>query len=90
MTGVPFSTDVFFGPEATRAMGAAFDKVCRSLRDTGQPSLIKEIIAKRIIDLAREGDRDPDHLSYITLKSLGFDAGASCSRRGAEGRPTGG
>ena len=80
MTGVPFSTDLFFEPDVTRAMGMAFDKVCRFLDDTGQPGLVREIIAKRIIDLAREGDRDPDHLCDTTLKSLGFNAGSSRSR----------
>src|SRR4029077_6462561 len=50
-TGAPVPQDTFFGPEATRVMGAAFDKVCRSLHDSGQPSIVKEVIAKRIIDL---------------------------------------
>jgi hypothetical protein len=52
--------------------GAVFDKACRSLHDTGQPGIVKEIIAKRIIALAREGDNDPDHLCETTLKALGF------------------
>src|ERR1700754_4003134 len=30
------------------------------------------IVAKRIIDLVREGDTDPDHLCEATLKTLGF------------------
>jgi hypothetical protein len=80
MTAVAVGQEGFFGPEATRAMGAAFDKACRSLQNTGQPSIVKEVIAKRIIDLAREGDSDPDHLCDMTLKSLGFDAGCNCSR----------
>ena len=71
-SGIPFSQDAFFGPNATHAMGAAFDKACRSLHDTGQPGIVKEIIAKRIITLAREGDNDPDHLCETTWKALGF------------------
>jgi hypothetical protein len=74
---VPFSQDVFFGPDGTRAMGAAFDKACRSL--PGQPDIVKEVIAKRIIDLARAGDSDPDHLCDVALKLLGCDPSLDCS-----------
>jgi hypothetical protein len=63
---------VFFGPDAVRAMGAAFDKTCQSLHDAGQPDVVKEVIAKRIISLARDGERDPDRLCDETLKALGF------------------
>ena len=65
--------DMVFGPDATRAMGAAFDKACRSLQDTGQPSIVQEVIARRIIELAREGDSDPDRLCDMTLKTLGYE-----------------
>jgi hypothetical protein len=67
--------DVAFGPDATRAMGAAFDKACRSLRDCSQAPVVREIIAKHIIDLARDGERDPDHLCDATLRDLGFVPG---------------
>ena len=61
-------------------MGTAFDKVCRSLHDSGQPRFVKEVIAKRIIDLAREGESDPERLCDMTLKSLGFGAGSNCAK----------
>jgi hypothetical protein len=63
--------NVFFGPDATRAMGMAFDKACLLL--PGQPNLVREIIAKRIIDLTREADNNSDHLCDVALKSLGLD-----------------
>ena len=59
-------------------MGAAFDKVCRSLHDSGRPSIVKEVIAERIIELAREGESDSEQLCAMTLKSLGF--GANCAK----------
>jgi hypothetical protein len=71
VTRIPHFQDVFFGPEVTRAMGIAFDKACCLL--PSQPTLVKEVMAKRIIDLAREGDINPDHLCDVTLKSLGLD-----------------
>jgi hypothetical protein len=64
----------FFGPDATRTMGAAFDKVCRSLGGDDQPDVVKEVIARKIIELTRKGDSDPDHLCMMTLKNLGLDA----------------
>ena len=61
-------------------MGAAFDKVCRSLHNSGQPSIVKEVIAKRIIDLAREGESDSEQLCDMTLKSLDFGAGCNFTK----------
>ena len=78
-SGIPFSQDVFFGPNTSHAMVTAFDKACRSLHDAGQPGIAREIVAKRILDLAREGDTDPDHLCEATLKALGFDRSADRS-----------
>jgi hypothetical protein len=69
---LPYSQEMFYDPDATGAMGAAFDKAFRSLHDAGQPDIVKEIIAKRIISLARDGERDPDRLCDETLKALGF------------------
>jgi hypothetical protein len=49
--------DAAFGPEATRAMSAAFDDVCRTLKVNGD-ARAREAIAMRIIDLARRGEHD--------------------------------
>ena len=51
-----------FDPAATHVMGEAFDCACRSLRGIGQVDSVREIIAKRIIEVAREGERDPNRL----------------------------
>jgi hypothetical protein len=48
------------------------DRVCHSLRDNGQPDLVRQIIAKRIIEVARKGERDPDELCARALQALGF------------------
>jgi hypothetical protein len=60
-----------FGPDDTRAMGAAFEKACQTFRGGGQPDIAKEIIAKRIIALAQEGELDPDRLCERTLAAIG-------------------
>ncbi len=63
--------DAVFGPDDSRAMGAAFEKACQTLRGGGQPDIAKESIAKRIIALAQEGERDPDRLCEHTLAAIG-------------------
>jgi hypothetical protein len=51
---------VAFDDDATQAMGEAFDRACHSLHDNGQPDLVRQIIAKRIIEMARKGERGRD------------------------------
>jgi len=55
----------------TEIMGEAFDSACKELHDTGQPSIVYEVIAKRIIDSVRAGERDPVRLRNIGLAALG-------------------
>jgi hypothetical protein len=72
MAVLPFFLGPAFNIDATHAMGEAFDRACHSLHDLGQPDIVREIIAKRIIDAARDGERDPNELSAQALKALGF------------------
>jgi hypothetical protein len=44
----------------------------REASDIGQPDLVREIIAKRIIEVARDGERNPDELCARALQTLGF------------------
>jgi hypothetical protein len=62
-----------FDDEATRIMGEAFDAACEGLQDGGQPDLVREIIAKRIIEAAKKGERDPVRLRNAGLAALGYD-----------------
>jgi hypothetical protein len=51
---LPFiRNSVDFDDEATRIMGEAFDAACKDLHDTGQPIIVKEVIAQRIINEGR-------------------------------------
>jgi hypothetical protein len=68
---LPFQ-NATFDADATHVMGEAFDRACYSLHDVGQPDLVREIIAKRIIQVARDGERNPDELCVRALKALGF------------------
>jgi hypothetical protein len=66
----PFLTGERFDPEAKRAMGLAFDTACRALLDTGHPDLVREVVADRIIDMARRGERDPQKLFDAALRAV--------------------
>ena len=59
-----------FDPETMRVMGVAFEmtRVALGLADRGD--LANEIIAKRIIALAKAGGRNPDLLCEGVLKEF--------------------
>jgi hypothetical protein len=71
---LPFIRGCVFDEAATEAMGLAYDKARRMLHDKGQPGIVQEIIAKRIIDIAIAGERDPDELARRALLALGMKA----------------
>ena len=48
----------------------AYIKTRKSLRDTNHPELVNEIIARRILSLAKLGERDPDQLRAKALSEL--------------------
>ena len=45
-----------------------------ALHDTGQPENVQEVIAKRIIDIAETGERDPDKMCERVLLTFGLSA----------------
>lgn len=65
-------SDRAFDAETTALICQAFDKVCRALHDRGQPDAVKEVIAKRVIEIAGRGERDPDKMCEAALTSLGL------------------
>jgi hypothetical protein len=64
--------DRTFDPDVTAAVCEAFDRACLALRDTGQPDLVQEVIARRVIEIAARGEHDPTRLCEATLASLGL------------------
>jgi hypothetical protein len=57
-----------FDPEQVRAMGAAFDRACQSLRlnDTDDP--LTKLIAGKIVEAAQSGERDPIRLYDCVMR----------------------
>jgi hypothetical protein len=58
---VPFLNDAVFEPGDIQAMSMALEDVCKELKIDHDGSAI-EIIATRIIELARRGERSPTKL----------------------------
>src|SRR5438046_9399775 len=68
----------FFDPEATKILTAAFDTAWQMLKTSGnvlaadyRSVSTRDLLAKRIIEVARRGERDPirlvdNALSYLT------------------------
>jgi hypothetical protein len=59
-----------FEPETIVLMSEAFDAACVELQDTGQPQIVLEVIAERIIAAARNGERDPVRLREAGLAGM--------------------
>jgi hypothetical protein len=65
----PIFQDAAFGPEVTRAMAAAFDKACQSIKAHPQEIPFERRIARTIIELARQGEHYPVRLCGLALKA---------------------
>ena len=72
MSSIPIQ-NVAFDDTATSAMGEAFDKACKSLRSFGTDCTVREIIARRIVAVARNGERDPARLHEQALIPFGIE-----------------
>jgi hypothetical protein len=57
-------------PETKRVMGVAFEMTCAALKLSDRADLATEIVAKRIIELAKQGEIDPDRLCERALIDL--------------------
>jgi hypothetical protein len=65
-----FLNGVRFDRETTRVMGVAFEMTRVALGVADRLDDVNEIVAKTIMDLTKEGERNPDLLCERALKSL--------------------
>jgi hypothetical protein len=56
-----------FEPEATAAMGEAFEAACEQLHDAGKAEAVRKLLAERIIAAASTGELDPIRLRTAAL-----------------------
>jgi hypothetical protein len=66
----PYLGGIVFDADATRALGAAFECACKALQLTDRTDPVTEMVAKRIIDLAKTGERDPELLCAAVLQTF--------------------
>ena len=59
-----------FDKSATRVMGEAFDAACADLQDGILSNVVREIIAERIIQAAKRGERGPQRLCSVALAAI--------------------
>jgi len=74
----PASRTFAFKPEHIQAMRNAFDAVCTKLElSVGTGDQVTELVALRIIELARAGERDANRLIARTLAEFGVGSAAN-------------
>jgi CRP-like cAMP-binding protein len=59
-----------FDPDTTRIMGVAFEMACVALRLADRGDLAKAVVAEKIIELAKAGERDANTLCERSLNEL--------------------
>jgi hypothetical protein len=65
-----FLNGIRFDRKTTRVMGVAFEMTRVALGVADRLDQVNEIVAKTIMDLTKEGERNPDLLCERALKSL--------------------
>jgi hypothetical protein len=66
----PFIGDASFTPEQVMALNDAFNSALAELNLTDRQDPLAEIVAKKIIEIARGGERDPERLRELALKDI--------------------
>ena len=61
-TDPPFRFGEAFDPEATNAMAAVVEEICEALGINANARGTRQVIAARVVELARRGERDPGRL----------------------------
>jgi hypothetical protein len=68
MPGLRLIEGAAFDPETTRVMGVAYEQACIDL-DAGNAA-VRELVARRIIEAARLGERNPAKLASYGIEGL--------------------
>ena len=59
-----------FGPDEIRVLTSAFDDALRKLGLADRADPVVEVVARKIIELAQQGERDPARLSERAIQAL--------------------
>jgi hypothetical protein len=66
----PYPNGQQFDPETKRILGLAFEMTCAALRIGDCDDGVKQAIAKKLIALAKAGERNPDILCEEALRDI--------------------
>jgi hypothetical protein len=64
-------TQEFLQPEETAVLCEVFDDVVKRLRIVDRQDVLTTLIARKLVELARAGERDPRRLKQKTLRAFG-------------------
>jgi hypothetical protein len=64
-----FPTQAAFEPQVVKAMTDAYDSVVLKINGSGTPA-IRELVAKRIIELVAAGEQDAERLESQILRDI--------------------
>jgi hypothetical protein len=82
----PFLNGEHFDPETQRIMGVAFEMALAALRLSDRSDVVVGTVARKIIELAKAGERNADPLCERALAELGgrqISVGRLADPRGA-------
>ena len=71
-TIIPFLRDQVFDQHDINTMSKALDDICRALKLPDGDHQARQVIAERVIDLARTGERNASVLRDRLLKEASF------------------
>jgi hypothetical protein len=60
-----------FGPEEIDRLAAAYETALETLHLPNRPDPVTEVVARRIIEIAQTGVRDPAKICDAAIKQLG-------------------
>ena len=67
-----------FDPETIRVMGLAYEMATIALRLVDRGDIANEVVARKIIELAKTGEHDPDRLCEAVLQRWRAAIGSGC------------
>jgi hypothetical protein len=59
-----------FEPEEVAMLGSVFEEVLQTLGLVDRQDLATEMVAKKVVELAMAGVRDPDRLKALTIQAF--------------------
>jgi hypothetical protein len=80
----PYLTGGTFEPEHIAAMSVAFEEACKALEISAGATREREVIAVRIVELVRRGERSPQRLIARVLEEARAVIPATADRRNGQ------